>query len=90
MKLSEGRLSFLAHRILDALRREKLVEVENERLALAEVKRALGESSERDARIDAAVRQRITSLSRRVPPGSREWEVLYQKYLEEEMRKQKS
>jgi hypothetical protein len=35
------------------------------------------------------IRQKIQSLSRRVPPGSREWDVLYRKYLEEEMRRQK-
>ena len=43
-----------------------------------------------DARIDAIVRRKITSLSRQVPPGSREWDVLYQKYYAEESRKQKS
>jgi hypothetical protein len=29
------------------------------------------------------------SLSRQVPAGSREWDVLYRKYFEEEMRKQR-
>jgi len=35
------------------------------------------------------VRQKIASLSRHVPPGSREWDILYRKYHEEETRKQR-
>jgi len=38
-------------------------------------------------RLDDIVRQKIQSLSRRVAPGSREWDVLYRKYYEEELRK---
>ncbi len=30
------------------------------------------------------------SLSRHVPPGSREWDILYRKYFEEEARKQRT
>jgi hypothetical protein len=40
-------------------------------------------------RLDEVVRQKIQSLSRRVAPGSREWDVLYRKYMEEELRKQR-
>ena len=89
MKFSEGRLSYLSHRILESLRKEGLLEVGNERVALNEIRRVLEESHERDAQIDAAVRKKIASLSRNVPPGSREWDVLYQKYFAEEARKQK-
>ena len=39
--------------------------------------------------IDAAVRRKIASLSRQVPPGSREWDVLYRQYYAEEARKVK-
>jgi hypothetical protein len=87
MKFSEGRLSYLAHHILGTLKRDDLVAVVNERLALAEIKRALDEGHERDARIDALVRRKIESLSRKVPPGSREWDILYRQYYAEEARK---
>jgi len=90
MKLSEGRLSYLAHRIVAMLRDERLARVENERLVLAQIKKALSEDEVHDARIDSAVRRKIASLSRQVPPGSREWDILYQKYYAEESRKQKS
>jgi uncharacterized protein len=90
MRFSEARLSYLAHQIVTTLKGEGLVRIENERLVLARIKQALAEDYERDARIDAIVRRKIDSLSRNVPPGSREWDILYQKYHDEESRKQKS
>ncbi|HVN84899.1 MAG TPA: DUF507 family protein [Candidatus Binatia bacterium] len=85
--LSEARVSFLAHAILRTLREEGLVTVENERLALADLKRLLTHEDEESNRIDAAVRRKIASLSRSVPLGSREWDVLYRQYFEQELRK---
>jgi hypothetical protein len=57
---------------------------------LNEVKRILaaGPGGSRDE-IDAVVRKKIESLSRRVVPGSREWEILYRQYTEEERRKRR-
>jgi hypothetical protein len=86
-KLSEARVSFLAHEILRVLRADGLIEVQNERLALAEMKRLLNQEDELSARIDESVRQKIASLRRQVPPGSREWDLLYRQYFEEELRK---
>ena len=90
IKFSEGRLSYLAHQIIAVLRNEGLAEIENERLALAEIKHALDSQRERESKLDEIVRRKIASLSRKVPPGSREWDILYQRYLDEEHRKQKS
>ena len=90
IRYSEGRLSFLAHEILAVFRREGLADVTNERLALNEIKRWLDSDRDREAKLDEIVRRKIASLSRKVPPGSREWDILYQRYLEEEQRKQKS
>jgi len=90
IRYSEGRVSHLAHLILKTLRDEGLADVENERLTLLETKKALEGQKEREAKLDEVVRRKIASLSRKVPPGSREWDVLYQRYMEEEHRKQKS
>ena len=87
--LSESRISHLAHLVLDGLRQGYLGEFTNEGRALAETKRVLHEFFQRDDQIDDLVRRKIQSLSRRVPPGSREWDVLYRKYFEEESRKQR-
>ncbi len=87
MKFSEARQSYLAHAILRLLREEGLAEVEQERHVLAEIKRALVADESFESMIDERVRRRIASLSRKVEPGSREWEVLYRQYYEQEVRK---
>jgi hypothetical protein len=87
--VSENRLSHLAHLIIDGLRKSGLVNFPAEGRALIETKQVLHDFFQRDDRLDEIVRQKIQSLSRHVPPGSREWDVLYRKYLEEEMRKEK-
>jgi len=89
MHFSEARLSYLAHLIVNTWRREGLAEIDNERLVLAEIKRVLGQEQSIDTRIDSIVRRKIASLSRNVPPGSREWDVLYRQYYAEEARKMK-
>ena len=89
MRFSEGRQSYLAHLIVSTLRQEGLADIENERHVLMEIKRVLEQDHVADDRIEAVVRRKIASLSRNIPPGSREWEVLYRQYYEEERRKQK-
>jgi hypothetical protein len=89
MQFSEGRRSYLAHKILDTLKREQLAEIANERLALNEIKRVFEHEQALDEQVDAVVRKKIASLSRRVPVGSREWQVLYRQYYEEEMRRRR-
>lgn len=89
MRFSEARTSYLAHVIVKTLRQEGLADIENERHVLTEIKRVLGQEHAADSRVDAIVRRKIASLSRNVPPGGREWEVLYRQYFAEEARKLK-
>ena len=89
MRFSEARTSYLAHVIVKTLRQEGLADIENERHVLMEIKRVLGQEHAADSRVDAIVRRKIASLSRNVPPGGREWEVLYRQYFAEEARKLK-
>jgi hypothetical protein len=89
MRFSEGRKSHLAHLIVNTLRQEGLADIENEKHVLAEIKRVFDLDHAIDARIDALVRRKIASLSRQVPPGSTEWDVLYRQYYAEELRKVK-
>jgi uncharacterized protein len=63
---------------------DKLGRVRNERLFLNEAKRALAEGFSLDGRIDQLARAR---MPKRVVPGSREWDVLYRRYYDEERRK---
>ena len=86
-RLSDNRISHLAHLIINGLRNGNLVDFANEGGVLAETKQVLHDFFKREDHIDELVRQKIMSLSRHVPPGSREWDVLYRKYFEEEIRK---
>ena len=86
-RLSDNRINALARLVLREL--TAAGEVLNERAALAESKRVLAEHFQRDDKIDELVRRKIASLSRRVVPGSMEWDVLYRRYFEEESRKRK-
>lgn len=87
MRLSAERISHIAHIMLDAVWRDDLVDFTDEARALAETKRIITAYFEVEDRADEAARQKIRSLSRDIPEGSREWEVLYRKYFEEEMNK---
>jgi uncharacterized protein len=88
-RLSEDRISHLAHLIVDGVWKDDLADFPNEGRVLTETKRVLREFFGHEDRFDGLVRKKIQSLSRHVPPGSREWDVLYRKYLEEEIRKHK-
>jgi hypothetical protein len=86
-RLTESRISHLAHLIIDGVWKNDLADFPNEARSLAETKRVLEDFFGGEDRLDDIVRQKIQSLSRRVAPGSREWDVLYRKYYEEELRK---
>jgi hypothetical protein len=87
-RASEGRLSTLAHLVLSALKQgNEIADLRTDRLVLTEIKAVLTDFFNVDDALDAKVRRKIASLSRRVPEGSGEWDVLYRQYLEEEKRK---
>ena len=90
MRLSEARLSHLAQLLLQAAAEGNLAPPRNTRRFLNEVKRVLAQGpGGRDEEIDAAVRRKIQSLSRKVVPGSSEWDLLYRQYAEEERRRRR-
>jgi hypothetical protein len=88
-RLSENRIAHLSHLILDGLKKENYATFSSESRALLATKQTLSSFFHQEDQIDDRVRQKIQSLSRHVPPGSREWDVLYRKYYEEENRKQR-
>lgn len=87
-RASEGRISALAHLALTAIKKgTEVADLREDRLVLIEIKAALNDFFSVDDALDVKVRRKIASLSRRVPEGSSEWDVLYRQYLEEEKRK---
>ncbi len=89
MRLTEDRISHLSRLVLDRLYKDDLVDFPDEGMALREAKAVFAAYARAEEEADAAARRKIASLSRRVPEGGREWEILYRKYLEEEMSRRK-
>lgn len=89
MRLTEDRISHLSHLLVDRLYKDDVADFPDEAAALREAKGAFLAFVRAEEEVDAFVRRKIASLSRRVPEGSREWDVLYRKYFEEEMARRK-
>ena len=90
MRLSEDRIYHLSHLIQDMLIRNRNIEIlESEERVLRETKRTIADELKFEDEADEAARRTIQSLSRKIPEGSREWDVLYRKYREEEMNRRK-
>ncbi|MFO1463983.1 MAG: DUF507 family protein [bacterium] len=89
MKISEERISHLAHLVWDALYDDNLADYANDEEALKVIKRAMTDYLKTDDQIDDLARQKIASLKRGVQEGSREWDILYRKYYEEEALKKR-
>jgi hypothetical protein len=87
MKLSEDRILFLAREALNRLRQEGLADIPNFALALRQGREVIAQWLEKGDQVDAAVRRKIASLKRGVVEGSSEWQILYRRYREEELRK---
>jgi len=88
--LSDEKQTHLAHVILSSLKgipQAKLVG--DSAQALREVKRTLAEHMRTEDELVQKVRSRLQSYARSIPEGSQEWDVLYQKTYEEELRKRK-
>ena len=84
MNLSEGRLSHLAQLLLKAVTTGKLGTIRSDHRFLAEAKKALTDEFSIDADLDRLARAR---MPKHVMPGSRDWDVRYRQYYEEERRK---
>jgi len=87
MMFSEERIYHLAHLITDSIWKTELVDYNDEEKAVHEAKKVLLDYFSKDEKVDNLVRSRIASIKRGIYEGSREWEVLYKKYYEEEMKK---
>jgi hypothetical protein len=88
MRLSDDKVSHLSHVILTALKKAPAAHlVGNEELTLREIKRVLASELAEEEHTDRSVRTRLASYSRRPVEGSPEWDIMYRKLFEEELRK---
>lgn len=90
MRLTEDRISHISHLVLDMLIQNRNVDaLQAEERILREIKRTITDELKFEDEADQAARRTIQSLSRNVPEGSREWDVLYRKYVEEELNRRR-
>jgi hypothetical protein len=81
--MSRERIFYLADLIMKDLVAVPGVQVRAPDDVRAEIVRGLTEEAKLEESVDTEVRRTLSSYSRPVPEGSREWEVMYQKTREE-------
>jgi uncharacterized protein len=88
MRISREKINKLAHAVADTLADMEHVDfVEDRNSIRLEARRVLETLMAQEARIDAAARQKIESQRRTILEGSQEWDILYRKYYNEEVKK---
>jgi hypothetical protein len=88
VRLSRDKVNKLAHTVADALASIEQVDFLEDRNSIrVEARRLLEELLKAEEKIDAAARQKIESQRRTIVEGTQEWDILYRKYYNEEVKK---
>ena len=88
VRLSRDKVNKLAHVVTDAVADLDDVEfIEDRNTIRLEVRKILEGLLMQEARIDQAARQKIETQKRTILEGSQEWDILYRKYYNEEVKK---
>ncbi len=88
MRLSRDKLNKLAHTAADALAEMEQVEFLEDRNSIrVKVRELLEELLKQEEKIDVAARQKIENQRRTIIEGTQEWDILYRKYYNEEVKK---
>lgn len=90
MILSEEKITHLSHLIVQGLEKDPGVRRSGAKEELLRcVKRTIVQELRQDEAVDEIVRQKLSSYSRKIVEGSPEWDVLYHKTFNEEMKKRR-
>jgi hypothetical protein len=88
VRLSRDKVNKLAHTVADTLADMEQVEfVEDRNTIRMEARKILEALMAEEAKIDQAARQKIESQRRTIIEGTQEWDILYRKYYNEEVKK---
>lgn len=88
MRVSRDKANKVAHMVADALALVDEVDfVEDRNTIRLEVRKILEDLLNQEERIDKSARQKIESQKRTILEGSQEWDILYRKYYNEEVKK---
>ena len=88
MRISPDKLNKLAHTVADTLAEiDQVGFLEDRNTIRQEARRELELLLLEEAKIDTMARQKIANQRKIILEGSQEWEILYRKYYNEEVRK---
>jgi len=88
MRITPDKLNKLAHTVADTLAEvDEVGFLEDRNTIRQESRRILESLLGEEAKIDAAARQKIENQRKIILEGSQEWEILYRKYYNDEVRK---
>ena len=87
MRLSREKVNLLSHQVAEKLAsidEVQFIEDRNTiRLAVFDI---LNKWLKKEETVDLEARRKIESQTRKIPEGSAEWDILYRKYYDEELR----
>jgi hypothetical protein len=88
MRVNRDKVNKLAHVIADALADMPDVDfVEDRNTVRLEARKILEDLLNKEEKIDQAARLKIESQKKTILEGSQEWDILYRKYYNEEVKK---
>ena len=88
MRISPDKLNKLAHMVADTLAETDAVGfLEDRNTIRQEARKALEVLLTEEAKIDASARLKIANQRKIIVEGSQEWDILYRKYYNDEVRK---
>jgi uncharacterized protein len=88
VRLSRDKVNKLAHTVADALASMEQVDfVEDRNTIRMEARRILEDLLKEEEKLDLAARQKIETQKRTITEGTQEWDILYRKYYNEEVKK---
>jgi hypothetical protein len=87
-RISRDKMNVVARAVAEALAGMENVKIAGEKNALRlEVRRLMEELLAQEKKIDQEARRKIESQRRTILEGSQEWDILYRKYYNEEVKK---
>jgi hypothetical protein len=88
VRLSDDKVRHLTHVVLKGLLEKKLITPKIEESEIRkDIRRVINRELKIADTIDETVRRKLQSYSRKIYEGSPEWDVLYNKFFEEETAK---
>ncbi len=88
MRVSRDKVNKVAHVATDALAEmDELDFVEDRNTIRLEVRKILEDLLNQEEKIDQAAKHKIENQKRTILEGSQEWDILYRKYYNEEVKK---